>query len=532
MQSWKSRTSQISQEEILEAAQQAGIAEQIVQPAQQPAQQQSAAQPQQQSGYDNTAGRYSAQAATEAVQSQHQASQQHRPSAVQQALDAAKSGPWQQDMIAAEQQMQQQPQSSGPGVPPGQVQRAQGVASGLQQQVAHTTTSSYGTQNNAQPADSTPGNIEGRQYRQALNNPAVSAPATIADSFKQASQVASSGQHNGVPGPAASQDTGIYTNQFRRDRFGLDALGEVPPQAKTTAIPAAPQFVPPADATGPLAAPTPNQAYVNAATGVTSLAQSYGAVSTPTSTANVVDPTAERSFIPPELQNKQQQKPKELPLVVLIVCLVLVLLAGVAAGWFIFNSRSGSETSTDAVASTAFSAQLMVEVADASGALQISEVNGPVQVSDATPYKLQASNLPDGVQAEVTLDGQPVAPVGDSFPIGFNTAGRHTIEVKAEGESTITIAQYAFVPKVAPEFVAELALLDKENTSLADALTQFDGLKTNHDALELNESSFFKELQAEHYILFVGGFESQEAADTYCKDSGATPCTARELAPN
>ncbi len=237
------------------------------------------------------------------------------------------------------------------------------------------------------------------------------------------------------------------------------------------------------------------------------------------------------------------RKPKEPSTILLGLGLGAVILAGIAAAYFL--TRGDEET--DAAGTTDTTEQVAEETTDSTTAEAVTdeEVAGPE--SDAPPvvefdaaalgpimadteYTINVAGGPADATYQLLVDGVAAAePAPTLAPVTF-AQGRHLLEVKitsATGESaTPPVVVYA-AQEAAPgvTFRANLASInvDPNIEGWAEAVRRFDEYQAaGHTEVELAPSDWYASLTPGYWNIFVDGFGTAAEAETYCEGFGLT----------
>lgn len=236
-----------------------------------------------------------------------------------------------------------------------------------------------------------------------------------------------------------------------------------------------------------------------------------------------------------------RRKPKEPSRLLLGVGLVAVLLAGFAAAYWFTQRQASDEQPSDDLAGPSASAdtdETLASTAESTTPTTAAPTGEPPTVvfdeaavgpiTAGEPYTLSVGGGPEGASYQLLVDGAPAAePAPSLAPVTF-TEGRHLLEIAitspAGNVSTNPVLVYA-VPGTAPEAAwrANLKSVDIEGEGWALAVQSYDEfVAQGHTDLQLMPSAAYPSLTQGYWNLFIGGFESRDAAVAYCEQYGLT----------
>ncbi|MEM9614969.1 MAG: hypothetical protein AAF962_19555 [Actinomycetota bacterium] len=250
----------------------------------------------------------------------------------------------------------------------------------------------------------------------------------------------------------------------------------------------------------------------------------------------------------------KSRKPKEPSTLLLGLGLGAVILAGIAAAYFLTRGGDDDQVASDPITVVE---EETTDPTDAGEAVTDTDVAGPETTTppvvefDAaavgpimagTEYTINVAGGPTDATYQLLVDGVAAAePAPQLAPVVF-AQGRHLVEVKitnATGEtSTPPVVVYA-AEEAAPgvTFRANLASVntDPNVEGWAEAVRRFDEfVAAGHTELQLLPSDWYPSLAPGYWNLFVGGFGTRAEAITYCEGFGLSvpdQCFAQEFDP-
>ncbi len=226
-----------------------------------------------------------------------------------------------------------------------------------------------------------------------------------------------------------------------------------------------------------------------------------------------------------------RRKPKEPSAVLLGLGLGLVILAGIAAAYFLTRGdeeATGSEVETPIDVTTSVPTDTTVDTVAAPVTTQPPSVTfdeaagGPIAAG--TEYQIGVNGGPEGALYQLLVDGAPQAEPAAELPPTVFEPGRHLLEVAITGPagdvSTDPVVVYAVGEVSGVTYRANLSSVDIQTEGWAEAIRRFDEFAVNHPELELMPSDWFPSLAPGYWNLFVDGFDSRDEAEAYCTATG------------
>lgn len=252
--------------------------------------------------------------------------------------------------------------------------------------------------------------------------------------------------------------------------------------------------------------------------------------------------------------SSKRKKPREPSKLVLGLGVLVVILAGVGAAYFLTRGDGDPNPTGDQLASDD-GAGLTDDSLQTSDALTEEEVAapatgfpavvifdeaavGPIQAN--TSYQIAVGDGPGSAQYQLLVDGIPEADPAPELPPVIFEAGRHLLVIEItspEGSSsTDPVVVYAVGEIPGVGFRANLSSVNVEAEGWAEAVRQFDEfVAAGHTDLELMPSDWFASLVPGYWNIFVGGFDSSGEATDYCDGFGlAVPdqCFSQRFDPD
>ena len=224
----------------------------------------------------------------------------------------------------------------------------------------------------------------------------------------------------------------------------------------------------------------------------------------------------------------------------------LVILAGLAAFWFLTKDGGESVTSDEAASGESIADAPL----DASPATDTAldtltseddpagpETTNPPQVSfdeaavgpvaAGQEYTVGVNGGPtDAATYQLFIDGEPSAePAPTLAPVVFEP-GRHLLEIAVSSPSAGEVSTTPVVVYAVGEipggvtYRANLSSVNVQTEGWAEAVRQFDDFSQAHADLQLMPSDWFPDLVPGYWNLFVGGFGTDAEAKAYCTAAG------------
>lgn len=149
---------------------------------------------------------------------------------------------------------------------------------------------------------------------------------------------------------------------------------------------------------------------------------------------------------------------------------------------------------------------------------------GPIQADSAYSLAIQ-NGPPDATGYQIFVDDQPVGEPTPEIPAVAFTPGKHLVQIQITHPggtaATKKVVVYALGGTPAATWRANLASVNIETEGWAHAVGQFDSfVAAGHQTLQIYPSDLVPSLTPGFWNIFVGGFESAEAANGYCTQSG------------
>ena len=247
---------------------------------------------------------------------------------------------------------------------------------------------------------------------------------------------------------------------------------------------------------------------------------------------------------------RRNNKPSEPSKIVLALGLSVVVIAAIVA--VIVLNNGGDDTAegdseatnadvvqdTETTASSTPSVQNTVTVAAPNIAFDAA-AKGPVE--SATPYQLDVKDGPEGATLyQVVVDDVPQGEAAALLPPVSFEPGYHVVRIDVTHPSGVVsskpVAVYALAASPEVTYRANLASVSVADQGWEQAVISYqDFVKAGHTELEIYPSDRIPNLPTGFWNLFVGGFESAEAANGYCQQMGlevGVTCFSVKADPN
>lgn len=245
-------------------------------------------------------------------------------------------------------------------------------------------------------------------------------------------------------------------------------------------------------------------------------------------------------------RQERPNKPQEPNRVVLFLAVVLVVLAGAAAAWWLTQGDAAEDgdpvatedTETETGDSTSTTGTVVEDTVASEPVLDVPELSlagvEPGPLDPSVTYSIELVGETPGSMLQVVVDGVAQGQPDLLLPDLILPSGRHTLVVTvtngADVRTSTPVEVYVLGPPPQAGMIANLASIDMVNEGWEEAIRRFDGFRdAGHQDLQLLP------ITAGYWNIFVPDLGQDVAAvEDYCESMGlAMPdeCFAKSFDP-